>query len=700
MVRGMRTWDPDRCAGVLLGSAAGDALGAGYEFGAPPSARADMIGGGLGQWERGEWTDDTQMAICIAEEASTGKLDLDKVAGRFLAWYREGPKDVGIQTSDVLSAASIPAEVALAASRRFENHPRNSAGNGSLMRTGPVALAALGNDDALVSLARDTSALTHADPVATEACVLWCVAIDRAVRESRLDGVMDGVSLLEADRQQFWLERIEQARSRPPSQFSPNGFVVTAFQAALASIWQTPVPAEMPCRHLQDALQTAVKVGDDTDMVAAIAGSLLGARWGATAVPVAWKAILHGWPGYRSADLVRLAVLTARGGRADAAGWPAAGDMTAYYERQWPAPVMAVPLAEDSGVVLANVYGVDKADADVVVSLCRVGSKVPSSPLRVEVGLIDSDELVDNPNLDFILVDLARSISAWRDQGKTVAVHCVRAERRTPAVASAFLAERLSISGEEAWELVARQLPTAQSNRSFAAALRSRWPEAPPVARAVRVKSIGDREDAAPLPEPMLGPRFDKAMAYASGLHRTQLRKGTSVPYVSHLLGACSLVLENGGDEDEAIAALLHDAAEDQGGRATLDAIRERFGGRVAGIVAACSNTLGADRASPLEQKRAYLSHLGTDDVPRSVLLVSASGTVHNLGTIIADHHEIGDRAWKRFKLAPAENLWYYQSLAEIFERRLGGRLARALNNLVIELESAVRSTKTRPQQT
>ncbi len=299
--------DLDRCAGALLGLAAGDALGAGYEFRAPPTGPAQMIGGGLGGWGPGEWTDDTQMAICIAEEAATGALSPGKVAERFLEWFHAGPADVGLQTSDVLRSARSAAELPAAAAERFERRPHNSAGNGSLMRTAPVALAALGDDQVIAIMAREISSLTHADPVAGDACVLWCTAIDRAVREGRLDGAYDGLGLLPASRQGAWAGRVDEARMRPPEHFSPNGYVVAALQAALSAIWHTPVPADVPCQHLQDALQAAVKVGDDTDTVAAIAGSLLGARWGATAVPTDWAVALHGWPGYRAADLVRLA---------------------------------------------------------------------------------------------------------------------------------------------------------------------------------------------------------------------------------------------------------------------------------------------------------------------------------------------------------------------------------------------------------
>ena len=143
-----------------------------------------------------------------------------------------------------------------------------------------------------------------------------------------------------------------------------------------------------------------------------------------------------------------------------------------------------------------------------------------------------------------------------------------------------------------------------------------------------------------------LGPRFDQALVLASDLHRGQERKGRGTPYISHLLAVCSIVLDNGGDEDEAIAALLHDSAEDQGGQATLDIIKARFGPRVAGIVAACSDTFERPKPPALERKRAYLDSDGTSC---SVLLVSAADKVHNLRSTLDDYDEIGTGLWRRF---------------------------------------------------
>ena len=130
----------DRCAGVLVGLAAGDALGAGYEFRTPGPEHAEMVGGGVLDWEPGQWTDDTSQAICVAANAAPGgSIDVDGVAGRLLAWYRSGPPDVGNQTRGVLDRCTAPGDLAASAARWYEQHPSGSAGNGSLMRTGPVS---------------------------------------------------------------------------------------------------------------------------------------------------------------------------------------------------------------------------------------------------------------------------------------------------------------------------------------------------------------------------------------------------------------------------------------------------------------------------------------------------------------------------------------------------------------------------------
>jgi ADP-ribosylglycohydrolase/protein-tyrosine phosphatase len=441
-----------------------------------------MIGGGYGPWAPGEWTDDTQMALCIAEVTAAGRLDAGEVGDRFLAWMQSDPKDVGNQTGAVLGGARYAAELSERAARYFQAHPDRSAGNGSLMRAAPVALAHLGDDGAIVSVALQISGLTHADPLAGEACVIWCVAIDRAIREGRLDGVRDGIALLPDDRRHFWSERIDEAEQNPPGSFSKNGYVVTALQAAYAAISQTAVPELEPCRHLVDALEAAVRIGYDTDTVAAIAGALLGARWGATAVPLQWKAMLHGWPGYRVTDLVRLAILTARGGQDDGAGWPSAPRMLAWYESEYRLSGVATALRDDPEVWIGDVDCLSELPegTSVVVSLCRVGRQdAPAGIEHHEVWLMDDSDPDKNPNLDWVLSDLADQMCRWHNDGRRVFVHCVRAESRTPTVAAAYLARRLGISGTDAIARLTEQLPGCRPNPGFVAALARIFPPRP-----------------------------------------------------------------------------------------------------------------------------------------------------------------------------------------------------------------------------
>jgi (p)ppGpp synthase/HD superfamily hydrolase len=185
-----------------------------------------------------------------------------------------------------------------------------------------------------------------------------------------------------------------------------------------------------------------------------------------------------------------------------------------------------------------------------------------------------------------------------------------------------------------------------------------------------------------------LSERFDQALLYASSLHRAQLRKTTNIPYLSHLLAVTSLVLEHGGDEDEAIAALLHDAVEDQGGLPTLDEIRSRFGDRVAEIVKGCTDAWTKPKPPWLERKRAYLEHLRT--ASSSVRLVSAADKLHNARSVLKDYLAIGDELWSRFNSGRDQQLWYYRALADTFNQVGPMALARTLEQVVSDLEQRV----------
>jgi len=178
---------------------------------------------------------------------------------------------------------------------------------------------------------------------------------------------------------------------------------------------------------------------------------------------------------------------------------------------------------------------------------------------------------------------------------------------------------------------------------------------------------------------------FDDALVYAARLHRRQRRKASGVPYVAHLLAVAALVLEAGGSQDEAIAALLHDAPEDQGGEETLADIRRRFGDTVADIVADCSDTLASPKPPWRPRKEAYLAHLA--HAAPSVRLVSAADKLHNARSILRDYRELGEVVWGRFRGGREGTLWYYRTLVDILQSTGDGPLLDELARTVAELE-------------
>ncbi len=192
----------------------------------------------------------------------------------------------------------------------------------------------------------------------------------------------------------------------------------------------------------------------------------------------------------------------------------------------------------------------------------------------------------------------------------------------------------------------------------------------------------------------VLTDRFDRALLYATHVHGGQVRKGTTIPYIAHLLAVAATVLEYGGSEDMAIAGLLHDAAEDQGGEPRLADIRNRFGDRVADIVHACSDSVvntaaGQQKEDWRTRKMRYIEHLKTID--RETRLVSLCDKVHNARSILRDLRkpEIGSAIWDRFGKRPKEDtLWYYRETANAFQNLLPGQLADELMDIVIVLEN------------
>jgi (p)ppGpp synthase/HD superfamily hydrolase len=190
----------------------------------------------------------------------------------------------------------------------------------------------------------------------------------------------------------------------------------------------------------------------------------------------------------------------------------------------------------------------------------------------------------------------------------------------------------------------------------------------------------------------MLSERFIDALTFATQLHAGQTRKGSEVPYIAHLLGVASTVLEHGANEDEAIAALLHDAIEDQGGAATREEIRRRFGDTVTEIVDGCTDSDTTPKPPWRQRKEAYIAHIPTASA--SVLLVSAADKLYNARSVLKDYRLIGDAVWERFQGGKNGSLWYYRAVVDAFRSTGSSPLFDELERVVSELERLVDNSR------
>jgi (p)ppGpp synthase/HD superfamily hydrolase len=210
--------------------------------------------------------------------------------------------------------------------------------------------------------------------------------------------------------------------------------------------------------------------------------------------------------------------------------------------------------------------------------------------------------------------------------------------------------------------------------------------------RQIAARTIGAKKNAKSeraQREIRLGTRFLHAFQFAAEKHAGQTRKASTIPYIAHLMGVASLVLEAGGDEDLAIAALLHDVVEDCGGAPMLREVRRRFGNRVAKVVDGCTDADTDPKPPWRERKENYLRHLA--DADADTLLVSAADKLNNVRSILSDYREIGEFVWNRFNGGREGTLWYYRSLRDEFLRHGRNRITRELELAVNELESLTR---------
>ncbi len=189
---------------------------------------------------------------------------------------------------------------------------------------------------------------------------------------------------------------------------------------------------------------------------------------------------------------------------------------------------------------------------------------------------------------------------------------------------------------------------------------------------------------------PKLTGQFSKALVYAELKHHNQVRKGGDIPYIGHLLTVAGLVLNDGGSETQAIAALLHDTVEDQGGPPTLEEIKDNFGGDVARIVDECSDTDEVPKPPWLDRKRKYIDHLA--EVGADTLLVSVADKLDNARSMLRDYHEHGPKLWERFnRKNPQDHLWYYRALLDAYRsRNLNSWMVNELARVVDELRRLV----------
>lgn len=508
----MNTVTFDRLAGILIAAAAADALGAGYEFGGPIPATTPLTMRGQGAFEPGEWTDDTAQFLAIALAAANG-ADLstpegeDAVAAYLQDWYLSPArlKDIGIHSSQVFGAvATLPTEglaqkFRQAAQEKEQANPHRSGGNGALMRTGAVAMALHHDPQRMVQAAMRLAGMTHDDQCSSESCAVWCLAIRRGLQgdpvwnAERIETLTtelreDIVTYLGNEAGAYWSEALQHAETHRPEDYyshrPPNGYSVTALQAAWSAVVTTAIPTVEPAAHLHNAVEAAVRGGGDTDTVACIAGALLGAMWGYSAVPLQWRRRMFGWPGYGDADLLRVADRIHRrndGTTVNESSWPHA-DHVAYDPAINHGTDSLAIHPHDAGVILAGVdaaYGTIPLpqNVDAVVSLCRVGQTdldhlnlEPDD--HIEVRLIDTTSQHDNPHLARVMNDAADAVHAFRSEGKRVLLHCVAAQSRTPSIAALYSVRHLGIDPDTALTEVCAALPAAAPNPAFRTIVR------------------------------------------------------------------------------------------------------------------------------------------------------------------------------------------------------------------------------------
>lgn len=467
----------ERAIGAFLGAAVGDALGAPFEFGAPLAYRTkyplpvigdrgEMTGGGGFGWAPGEFTDDTQMALALAESmlAHDG-IDSTDLWQRWRAWAATA-RDVGVITS----AALARPEWAGAATAAHDDLGR-SAGNGALMRTVAVGLwfAARSHLDAAGDITERTmqaalqqSALTHHDPAAGWGAAIAAELVRRTILgDDPIAELADVVGRVPAAVVPMFATMLH-----------PDWQPGSAAEPGNGSVWGCLAQAVWALRHhesFHDVVTAAIDLGGDTDTVACVAGALAGARCGMQAIPSRWTTYVHGsldtpegTVQYDNASLQALAIRLL--GR-----FP--GPLNSPDPTVGPQQVLP-------GVFAADLTGASRAAGDgfAVLSLCRTGGAFAGVPMRREVYLFDQDAHDANPSLHSAVRDAVDTIDAWRAEGRQVLVHCHGGRSRTALVLKAYAMRLHGWSADDAHEWLLDEWPAYQPwNGTFMHFLASEW---------------------------------------------------------------------------------------------------------------------------------------------------------------------------------------------------------------------------------
>jgi ADP-ribosyl-[dinitrogen reductase] hydrolase len=456
--------------GAILGSAVGDALGAPFEFESPGlyarrfpqpilGGTAEMVGGGSFKWAVGEFTDDTQMALALAEAflARDGQFDPAVLWKYFVSWSKDAV-DVGNITRLALGHSNYQD-----AAERAHDVLGRSGGNGGVMRTTPLGLLGVRwGRDKTMSIARQQAGLTHLDPIAQWSSSVVAEVIRALILGADFESALAGALSVLPDDEGSLLGFMLHSDWNPSDTQMPNGTALICLAQAVWAIRSTT--------SFEDAVVRAINLGGDTDTVAAVCGAMAGALYGIQRIPARWTTYVHGSVRHPSGRVVTyhyhdlLQVAHQLLGKSPRSKTP--------FE-----PVIPVSQVHNMGVFASNAAGACDVDSSFgVVSLCRMEDALHHVPHRREYYILDSWGEGQNPHLHAVCEDAVNAVDGFLRDGKNVLVHCHGGRSRTGFVLKAWYMRRYQGDHEEAHDWLAERWPHYVTwNDDFEDFLSSEW---------------------------------------------------------------------------------------------------------------------------------------------------------------------------------------------------------------------------------